>query len=814
MHRPQRQLARLLLLVAAAMPAVALCDEAAAPPPSQPAAEQPQQLEEVIVTAQKQQQTLEQVPASVSSMSGDFIDQTGARTYDELQNYTANTNLQVSPSSTQLLIRGFGTLNDVPGLDPSVGVVVDGVVYTYPEYLSAFFGDIARYEVLRGPQGTLFGKNVTAGLLNITTGAPEPLPFAQLDIDARSYGDWILTPVLNTPLGDNAALRLSGYFDQGDNGALYNSTLHRPEQNPRQQAGRMRLRYDSHEGWTMDFQAFLSHITNNFNKQQLFIASPAMQGLARYYDPAFRPSLSSQVSENVPALEASIIRGAAVTFDGDVGHPGGMQSLHITSITGAAENIISARDLDADFSPVPFISDSLAQPQPERQFTQELRVSGEAPDAFGLGHKANFVAGLYYDNYTIRTSDNFQIQDLGAAAAYLLAANPQQVCSLAPGVCAAYPGAQLGTLAGQLGSSIDQVLQSLDRLLGQPLIQPQSIVSGLSQRTKDYAAFGQGEWYFARHWSLLAGLRYAKEDRNGEPHSYSSSPIIQAIAGQQNFDVKLHRVETDFSPKAGIKWQPAPHTEAYFTWAEGYKSGGFNSIPLNEDSIEYDPEQASSLEAGFKIKDRLLGGPIRGSISIYRTRFSNLQVSTFQGTNVVVVNAANARSQGFESDLMWLLPVRGLSLYGSFGYADARYTWYPDGPVPGDSPTPTQDLTGKRLPFAPDWTAALTPAYTFADLGHGISATTAVDVLYQGSRYLNSEDDPRTYQPSTLLVNARVVFADQVGGRWALTLGVQNLTSELYYDQVIDQPLAPGNFAAIRSDRGRAFTGKLRLRFE
>jgi outer membrane receptor protein involved in Fe transport len=89
-----------------------------------------------------------------------------------------------------------------------------------------------------------------------------------------------------------------------------------------------------------------------------------------------------------------------------------------------------------------------------------------------------------------------------------------------------------------------------------------------------------------------------------------------------------------------------------------------------------------------------------------------------------------------------------------------------------------------------------------------------VDVLYQGSRYLNSEDDPRTYQPSTLLVNARVVFADQVGGRWALTLGVQNLTSELYYDQVIDQPLAPGNFAAIRSDRGRAFTGKLRLRFE
>ncbi len=111
-------------------------------------------------------QTLEQVPASVTSVSGDYIRSTGARDFQELSSYTANTNLQVSSSSTQLLVRGFGTLNDVPGLDPSVGVMVDGVVYTYPEYLSAFFSDLDRYEVLRGPQGTLFGKNITADLLN------------------------------------------------------------------------------------------------------------------------------------------------------------------------------------------------------------------------------------------------------------------------------------------------------------------------------------------------------------------------------------------------------------------------------------------------------------------------------------------------------------------------------------------------------------------------------------------------------------------------------------------------------------------------
>ncbi len=756
------------------------------------------QLQEVVVTAQKIQQTLEQVPASVSSMGGDFIRDTGARSYNELQNYTANTNLQVSPSSTQLLIRGFGTLNDVPGLDPSVGVIVDGVVYTYPEYLSAFFSDLGRYEVLRGPQGTLFGKNVTAGLLNITTNAPTGERLVQLDMDARSYGSRELMPVINLPLGTGMAIRFAGHFDHGDRGDLYNTALNRREGNAQQDSGRVRFRYDSRDGWTMDVSAFAAHHTDNFNKQQLFILSPNMLALDQHYDPNFSAQIDGTTSENVPALESAITRGGSLTFNGDLGHPGGMKSLAITSITGAAENIIGARDLDADFSPVPFIRDSLVQPEPERQFTQELRVSGLAPDAFGLGHDANFVTGLYYDNYTIGTSDNFQIEDLGAAAAYIAAANGIN-----------------GGAAGRLGDSLDAILAALKKLTGQELIRPQSVQSGLSQRTKDYAAFGQGEWYFMRKWSLLAGLRFAKEDRNGAPYSFSNSPIIQFIAGQQNFGPeKLHRVETGFSPKAGIKWQPGEHTEAYFTWAEGYKSGGFNSIPLNPQSIEFEPEKASSLEAGFKIKDYLLGGPIRGSISLYHTRFSNLQVSTFQGTNVIIVNAAAAHSQGFESDLMWLLPVKGLSLYSSFGFADARYTDYPNGPVPGDSPQPSQDLTGKRLPFAPDWTAAMTPAYTLLHLPHDISVTSALDVLYQGSRYLNSEDDPRQLQSATLLLNPRFIIADEAKDAWALTLGIQNLTKEMYSDQIIDQPLAPGNFAAIRSDRGRFYTGSLRISFE
>ena len=801
-----------------------------------------QQLQEVVVTAQKVQQTLEQVPASVTSVSGDYIRSTGARDFQELSSYTANTNLQVSSSSTQLLVRGFGTLNDVPGLDPSVGVMVDGVVYTYPEYLSAFFSDLDRYEVLRGPQGTLSGKNVTAGLLNITTNPPDHELLFRSDVDMRSSGNLAFRPVINLPLGPDAALRFSGNFQHGDRGLYYNTFLDRREGNQQQDSGRMRFRYDSHAGWTMDVGAFVAYNVQNFNKQQLFIVGPNMLALDRSYDPRFNPVVNNFLSEDVPATENASTRGASVTFEGDLGHPGGMKSLKITSISSVAENLIGSRDLDGDFSPVPFIKDTLAETEPERQLTQELRVSGVGNNLFGLGHETNFVAGLYYDNYTLKTSDKFAVEDLGATLKYVLAAG----CDSNN-----IPVAACSTTAAGLGNTVDLLLNTIGKLIGQPLIPPQYAISGLDQRTKDYAAFGQGEWYFVDHWSLIAGLRYAKEDRKGQPHSYSApivNPVIPSliylIADQRNFDDSganaLHRTETDFSPKAGLKYQPSKHLEGYFTWAEGYKSGGFNGIPLNPDSIEYEPEKAASLEAGLKIKDRLLNGPIRGSFSVYHTHFSNLQVSTFQGTNVVIVNAAEAHSQGFEADLMWLLPIRGMSLYSSFGFADARYVYYPDGPAPGDfncgtvgTAAPPQctcpsdsgklpgtkrsccgkNLTGQPLPFAPQWTATLTPAYTFLHLPYAVGVSAATDILYQGQRYLNSEDDPRQLQKSTLVINPRLVFADEANGDWGLSLGIQNITHQIYGDQVIDQPLGAGNFAEIRGDSGRFYSGSFFINF-
>ncbi|MDB5987750.1 MAG: TonB-dependent receptor [Nevskia sp.] len=810
--------ASLLIGLLSAFSSAAQADDAA------PATLPRQELREVIVTAQKREQTLEQVPASVTSLDGDFIRAIGARDFVELQNYSANTNIEASSSSGQLLIRGLGTLNDVPGLDPSVGTVIDGVPYSYSNYLSAFFTDLAHFEVLRGPQGTLFGKNTSAGLLNISSNAPDPHErLFKWDVTARSYGSRSFQPVINLPLGGGFAVRASGNFDHGDHGTLYNTDLDRAENAPQQDTGRVRLHYDAPDGWTMDLGAFWSQQQNHFNLYQLVDVSPSMAALAKHYDPKFESKLDSQNSEDVPSQEKSIVRGVNLTFGGDLGQPLGMNSLKITSISGYAENIITARDLDGDFSPIPFIRDSLVDPQPERQVTQELRVTGVAPDMFGLGGEVNFVTGVYYDNYTLKTSDNFQIEDLGAALSYLLASQAHNQA--------------IGVIGGPLADTIDTVIGLLRGVTGNPDLLQQSAKTGLNQRTKDYAYFGQFEWSILQDWYLIGGVRYGFEDRTADAHSQSPSVIIKAVAKQQDFSEELHRSESDFSPKAGFKWQPNKRTEAYFTWARGYKSGGFNGFPLNTQSIEYGPENASSFELGLKWRGRLLDGPIRVSTSGFYTDLKNLQVSTFQGTEPVVVNAAAARSRGVENDVLWLLPVRGLSFFSSVGFADARYSSYPDGPVPGDyvqprnavgnqncgPPNPNaasgttkscseRNLTGQRLPFAPRITASMVPAYT-AHLPYALSTTFAVDVLYQGSRYLNSEDDARELQPATTQLNTRLVLADDARGDWALTLAANNLTREVIQDQIIDQPLAPGNFGAIRIDRGRYYTANLSVSF-
>jgi outer membrane receptor protein involved in Fe transport len=781
-------------------------------------------LPEVVVTAHKVARTLEEVPASVSSIDGEFARKTGAANFVDLQDYTANITMRLSVSAGQYSIRGLGTPDTNTAFDPSVGTVIDGVYYGRSNFLAAFFHDIDRFEVLRGPQGTLFGKNNTAGLINLVTRAPENRFGTTWELLASDYGDFSFRPVISVPVAESMGLRFSGNYAHGDRGKQTNTFLDRPELNTDQNTSRLRFRYAPDKDFTIDVGGFYSEQQQNFNQFQFSVLTPSMRALLATYDPQIETNVDHQNSANLAALEAGLIRGLNATVDSNLGSVWGVEALRLTSITAGAESILDRRDLDADFSPVPFITDTLVVPTRYRQFSQELRVAGEIPELFGWGHGLSFVIGGYYFDSTFKTSDLFKVEDLGAAFAYELAAQGSALDALAPG---GLPGTIGGLLAGPLGDILDLLNPLTSPILGQE----QSANVMLRQRANDYALFGQAEHLITKNLALIGGLRFDIESKEGDLSSHANGELIPIIAQQEDHQTHIKRREHQLSPKGGLKWEPNKGVFTYATWSKGYKSGGFNALPLTSRNLEYEPEEATSIEIGGKA--RLLSGAMRVSAAVFSTDFDNLQVSTFQNNSFIVLNAAAARSRGFETDLHWLTPIPGVSLYTSVGFANARYLNYVCAPQASDAPrvdrpecpgeeappipnplaTPpaTQDLSGKPLAFAPRWTAALVPAFN-TRVAKYVGATLAVDMLYRSESFMNVDNDPRKMQAATTQFNARVSFND-LRKNWNLTFAARNLTDEIVLDQAIDQPLAPGNIALTRSDRGRIYSANLQVVF-
>jgi iron complex outermembrane receptor protein len=778
--------------------------------------EDPRVLPDVIVTAQKTEQTLQNVPASVSTIDGDLIRGSGAFGFPDLAAYSPNLSIRLTPVTSDIYIRGFGTASTNAGFEPSVASVIDGVYYGRSTFLSAFFNDIDRIEVLRGPQGTLFGKNSSAGVMNLVTTVPDHEFLARAELLYGDFGERSWRPVLNVPAGNDLAFRLSGNF-QSDDGLLHNTLLNRPEYNISQETTRLRAHWTPGEPWTVDFSGFFANQRLNNNVFQLSKASPDMLAVARRYDTQAEASALNFInSNNVPSLALVNFRGLSSNVEYDLGGLTGADNLKLTSISAYGRLLNERRDFDADFSPIPFIRVSQIKPSPFTQWSQELRLSGSSSDLFGFGDGVTFVAGVYGFESSLSAADLFLLEDLGAAFAYLGAAQSGQSSS----------DASAGTLFGGIAPTLSQLVTLLNPLLDPTLGATQSAITTLDQKTRSYAVFGQMETFVTPHWALITGLRVGREHKSGLSTSLAQGSLIPLIADQKDHVSPLVRNESELSPKLGVKWALSSDLNVFSTWSRGFKGGGFNALALNDKNLDFGPERATSWELGTKA--RLLRGSMRFGATLFSTDFDDLQVSTFRNASFIILNAAAARSQGLEMDMNWLPPIAGTALTGTLGYTNARYTSYPDAPAPADAPASatclpvigapiplpgqkcvaTQDLTGKQLPITPRWSATLIPSYTGYVPYTQMSATFAVDVLYRGARYLDVDLDPHTLQKPTTEVNTRLTFAT-LSKAWQMTLAARNLTKQVIYEQVIDQPLAPGNFAAIRADRGRFYSANV-----
>lgn len=762
------------------------------------AQEAPRELEQVTVTATKVVQTLERAPASISVLDDAFARERAVSGFQELSDYVPNVTMNVSGSAGQFVIRGLGTPDTNLGFDPSVGTVIDGVYYGRANFLSAFFNDLDRYEVLRGPQGTLFGKNSTAGLFNVVTNRPDSEDWKlEGEMLARGYGDLAVRPALNVPLGGDFGLRLSGNFVNGDRNTLYNTFLRRPEENESTNSVRARLRYSGDSGLVADFSAVYSRLAQNNSNFQLIEISQEMENAIRSYDPDYDDNLDHRKnSTNFDSAERATIQSYALTMEMPLPDFGGIENFRVTSISAWAESLATRRDIDADFTPIPFITDRLVVPARYQQVSQEVRFTGSGRDFFGYGHGIHFIAGIYLLRASYTASDLFSLEDLGGALAYCTAAPPGQ-SNCVDGI----PGG-LGSIGVGLAGPISSLLPLLDPLG----INDQNVQTLLDQSEQTYAGFGQIEYNFLPKWAVIGGLRYGSQEKVGLLTAEASSPIVQQIANSENHRTFITRTEGDYSPKGGLRFSPSRQVSHYFTWSRGYKSGGFNGLPLRSTQNEYDPERASSYEFGTKA--RLFKGRMRVSGSAFFTDFDNLQLSTFVDNRFIVCNAGTAVSRGGEIDFQWLPEFAPFLFFrGSVGYADARYKDYTKGNC-GDI---SNDLSGRQLPFAPRWTGALSPNFFFP-LGNGLTGSLGLDWVYRSSRYLDVDLAEEKRQAPTDLFNAFLIITD-ASKRWSINLGVRNITDARYYDQIISQPLTQGNFAASGINEPRTFTQSISFSF-
>lgn len=748
--------------------------------PNAEAENRPRVLEEVVVTAQKSQQSLQDVPISISALSGDFMQDNAIGDLVAVSAYVPNVRVEfTSPSSPQVFIRGFGTNSFNPSFEPAVGLVQDEVFYGRPSYFSESMYDLARVEVLRGPQGTLFGKNTIAGVFNVSsqTVPTEEGSEGKLSYRDEEYGEQRLEAGVGYRFSPSLGLRLSAMKWQRD-GRLENTKLERKEDDRDQDALRAKLNWQPSDRSELEFIAQQSVTRVNFWPRQLMKLDDDTRDYLQNFDPEIEDDpFNFQTSFNEDGKLYQRSDSLALRGSYDFGEVAGLSRLDTTAVIGLSWLDVEQRQ-DLDVSPADLLT--LDEVDDYRQQTFEWRFSGAADSLFGLGGNVEFIGGLYYFQSDFRIiADIIAGQDI---ASYVLTKDAQQLLSGSSNV----PGNPLaGTLAAIL-PQLTNLLQETDYYR-----------FDYRQDTAATALFGQVSWDISEKWVLTPGLRLNRETKKSTPtgQGVCSNPLQPCITatltgGQDYAPGEIERTETQLSPKLTLSYFLNDDISFFTSLSRGFKSGGVNAISFTGEQLEFEPEEAQSFELG--LRSRWLDNSLQLNMTAYRMDFDDLQVLAFNGLLFDVTNAAAAFSEGIESEIQWLTPYTPLSINASLGYLRARYKEYENGPAPiSDGIGAKQDLSGKRLAFAPELTATISPMLEY-QLG-SLLLRASMNIQHQGEHYTDTDLDDNTRIPDTTTVAANLTLRSDEQG-WALTVGGKNLSDERSLNQVIDTAMFPGTY--------------------
>jgi len=769
--------------------------EVAAPPPRRAT------LEEIVVTAQKREENLQSVPLSVTAISGDDIVAKNMGDMNEVATYVPNLDVFATPSFPSIYMRGLGSSYN-RGFEQSVAILIDDVYYGRASYINQATLDLAAIEVLRGPQGTLFGKNASAGAIHFRTARPEPDFSFKGDVLLGDLNQQRVRVIGTGPITDNLKWRAAVLHETRD-GSVDNTTIGIDEENHDTQAGRLHFVWDPIDALSVGLILNAGVIAQHGEGSQLIRARDRHLAAMRVFD----PRTSADPYDELTAKDSQG-RVARETYDGTLKADWTLQDDQVvTSITNYTWLDEQVR-LDADFSPIPFLI--LDNNESLKQFSQELRLTS-APGEF------EFVAGLFYMHSDLRADYNIRefltlnelLQVTGELErmACLRTPDPQ------PCQDQALDDATSGRLAGEL-------IQARQAAEGGPT-PIETELTRFDQLTDSAALFGQATWHFTERWSATFGGRLNYESKSLDtahrllnnrtgvegnavitgdacdqllppplpglpsPANYCLGPSPLGslifpfiITGDTQFEARRERKTFNFIPKISFQYDFDDAAMAYFTAAQGYKSGGFTGQPVNAISLEFDDEKALTYEIGAK--SEWLDGAARLNAALFYTEFEDLQVSTFNGVAYIVENAASAEIYGFEYEGMLLTPY-GIMLGLNGALTHAEYSEFNRAACTAeDTSPPPCDLTGRRLRLVPDIKTTFTagwqgqlfdlPFVTHAGMTATYTSEVAlatdldpIDVRVAGTTYglqlgIKSQDDSWHL----------TLFGDNVSGRQSL----------------------------------------------
>lgn len=610
------------------------------------------QVEDIIVTARKRAENLQNVPIAVTAFSGDALRDSQIVDLSQLAGRTPSFTLQTQGSLEQeAFIRGVGTVRLTSATaDPSIGLFINEVYIGRRGAATPPIFDLERVEVLRGPQGTIFGKNVVGGAVSMITAAPDNEFGAAASISAGNYGSLQSEGHITGPLSETLSARVAVFQNRHD-GYSRNIVNGQELEDLEGYAGRLSLLFTPNDDLRISFVADASHDEGGGQARHA-VDDPTRPGTG--------PITTGQLSKDPRTTETpyqQYNRRDTYGFTGRIDYDTSFGTITYLGALRLGESGQRFSQAGAD-SPPSFTSSVLTQAEKYNGLTQELRLASKQGNTF------RWLLGLYYlREETDRSSQN-------------------TATSFIPGG----PGSTRDSLDG------DNIF----------------IQNGVAQ---NYAAFGELEYDLLSNLTVSVGGRYTidHKDMDAVARVLSFGPagdILSPAPLRTPYDITVEKTWREFTPRAALEWRATNNILVYASAAKGFKGGGWQSATSDPITAAraYDPETAWNYEIG--IKSDLFDRRVRLNIAAFRLDFKDLQVEQLDDVllTTVVANAADAKIQGVEVEAQ-LVVTEGLRLSASGSVLDAKYKDYVDA-------TRNLDFTGNRLLRTPDYQYSIGADYT------------------------------------------------------------------------------------------------------